>query len=295
MTGKLKRARVIRSVGDYHTVMLPSGKQLICRTRGRVRRDLKILPGDVVQILIESDEGIIHNVEKRRSELLRPPIANVDQAMIVIAMSRPKPALQLLDKMLIMAEREKLDVAIVFNKIDLATAETLDELENSLKSTGYPIFKTSVKTGEGIQEVKNKLRGRISVLAGSSGVGKSSILNMVLPGANIETGDVSERIERGRHTTRHVSLLSLDGGGWVADSPGFASLALTNMDPRELPFYYRDYVRFSDECRFSGCLHSEEPGCRIKKMVAEGILDSHRYDRYMSILAEVGDAFERRY
>lgn len=296
MSTELVQGRVVRSVGDYHTVVLQTGEELICRTRGRLKLDRgAVITGDLVGVVIQGNQGIIEEVAPRKTELYRPPIANVDQAVVVTAVAQPDPVPQLIDRILALAVREGLSCIIVFNKIDLVDQDVVDQWIRLYQQTGFPVVGTSTKTVTGIDTIRSYLRGRVSVLAGPSGSGKSSLLNLVIPGVELKTAAVSERITRGRHTTRHVTLLRHPDQGWVADSPGFATLSFQDMDPRELPDCYPDYVAVAHECRFSGCLHAEEPGCAVKEAVESGRLDRGRYQRYRDILAEVQLAFERRY
>lgn len=281
-------------MGDYHTALTAHGETLICRTRGKLRQPL--LPGDWVQVkMIGANEGLIVGVAKRERELARPRIANVDQAVIVMAMAQPPPSWHLLDRLLITAEKARLRAVIVLNKADLVEPEALEAVRAQYAGTRYDIVITSVEDGIGIDALGRQLKDRLSVLAGPSGAGKSSLLNALMPKAQLQTGATSERGGQGRHTTRYVSILSLPQGGWVADSPGFAVLDLKGMDPRELPQYYPDYMAHAGSCRFSGCLHRHEPGCHIKILVESGGLSAERYSRYVDILNEIEDAFERRF
>lgn len=290
------KGRVVRSVGDYHTVALEGGGELLCRTRGRVKLGRgALMAGDLVMVRVLGDEGVVEEVFPRKTQLIRPPIANVEQAVIVMALARPRPAPQLLDRILIMAEREGLQSIIVLSKRDLAGDAEVRALADVYAAVGYTVVPTSVKTGLGLEQLRERLQGRVSVLAGPSGVGKSSLLKALLPGVELDVGQVSRKSERGRHTTRHVSLLPLHPDGWVADSPGFATLSLGTMDPRALPAYYPEYLRLADQCRFTGCLHHEEPDCAVKAALSRGELHPDRYRRYLEILSELKEAYERRY
>lgn len=290
-----RRGRVIQSVGDYHTVALADGGEILCRARGRLKRRGSIVTGDRVTVTVVGDEGVIEEVEPRTSQLIRPTIANVDTAVVVMALARPEPSLDLVDRILAMAERERLDALVVFNKADLVAQPDAQRLSAPYDEAGYPVHVVSAAQGTGIEALKQSLDGRVSILAGPSGVGKSSLLNALIPQASQRTGDVSSKLSRGRHTTRHVSLLPMGEKGWLADSPGFSTLSFGAMDPRELPGLYPDFVRLEHGCRFTGCLHRSEPDCAVREAVQEGRLDEGRYQRYLRLLREIEEAFERRY
>lgn len=265
-----------------------------CKLRGRFRlKHQSFLPGDLVKFTPTGEStGVIEEVLPRHSELVRPPVANVDQAVIVMAMTSPEPDLFLLDRFLILVEASCLQSLICFNKADLASPERRQELIG-LYAQYYRVIATSAVTGEGVDLLKEELKGKISVFAGPSGVGKSSLLNAVNPGLGLKTGTVSDKIKRGRHTTRHVELLELPFGGFVADTPGFSVLDLPEMKREELPLYYPEMGNLPP-CRFTTCLHNQEPGCSVKEAVAVGEIDRRRYEHYLAFLAEVIEK-ERRY
>lgn len=291
------KGRVIRSVGDYHTVATIDGRQVLCRARGRLKQRGAVVTGDLVTVSIDpgSDEGVIEDVTPRRTYLYRPTIANVDTSVVVMALARPSPSWELVDRLLALAEREGLSALVVFNKVDLVDPTEAEAARAPYVAAGYPVYRVSAATGEGIDKLKAALEGRVSILAGPSGVGKSSLLNALLPEAGLKTGEVSHKLSRGRHTTRHVSLLPIGQEGWVADSPGFSTLSFGTMDPREFPLLYPEFVRLREGCRFSGCMHRSEPDCAVKEAVEDGRLDEGRYQRYLRILQEIEEAFERRY
>lgn len=289
--------RVIQSVGDYHTVATVDGRRVLCRARGRLKQHGAVVTGDLVTVSLTggSDEGVIEEVAPRTSFLYRPTIANVDTGVIVMALAQPSPTWELVDRLLALTEREGLSSVVVLNKVDLVDHAAARKAAEPYASAGYPVYCVSAATGEGVDGLKEELEGRVSILAGPSGVGKSSLLNLLIPEARQRTGEVSRKLSRGRHTTRHVSLLPLGDGGWVADSPGFSVLSFGTMDPREFPRLYPDFVRLEEGCRFGGCLHRSEPGCAVKEAVEQGRLDAGRYQRYLRILKEIEEAFERRF
>jgi len=287
--------RVIRSVGDYHTVFVESG-EVLCRARGRLKQRGAVVTGDLVEISLSGKgQGVIEEVAPRSTYLFRPTVANVDTAVVVMALAKPDPVLELADRLLAIAEREKLRAILVFTKADLVEPSQAQSITAPYVAAGYPIFVTSAKTSDGIAALRDELSSRVSILAGPSGVGKSSLLNALIPGAELQTGELSEKVNRGRHTTRHVSLLRIGERGWIADSPGFSTLSFGTMDPRALPGLFPDLAALAVDCRFNGCLHQSEPGCAVKRAVEDGQLDAGRYRRYLRILQEVTEAFERRY
>ncbi|AET70129.1 ribosome small subunit-dependent GTPase A [Desulfosporosinus orientis DSM 765] len=273
-----------------------------CSLRGRFRiKDQEFLPGDRVTILPKEEEnkGTIESVAPRRNELTRPPIANVDQAILVFAMTSPKPDLNLLDRLLIQAADSDIEPIIVFTKVDkyqetvLQGAPNLYELTEDYRKIGYTVFEVSSKTGQGIPEIGDRLKNKISVLAGPSGAGKSSLVNALSPGKELKTGQISSKSKRGRHTTRHVELM-VCSGGLLADTPGFSSLLLPEMKRAELADYFPEFADFLGGCRFNSCLHDKEPNCVIKAALEEGRISPVRYEHYLLYLKEVIEA-ERKY
>lgn len=286
---------MVESLGGFYTVALEEGGRVVCRGRGRLRQKGRIAVGDVVEIAFEGEEGVIEEVRPRRSLLERPVIANVDTAVVTMALVRPAPAFELLDRILARVELEGLDVLLVWNKADLIEKDEAERVVRPYRAAGYRCILTSAVKGVGLRAIEKALAGRLAVLAGPSGVGKSSLLNALTPAANQKTQGISEKVERGKHTTRAVSLLPLPNGGWVADAPGFSSIALGAIDPRRVPSLFPDLVELEGECRFAGCFHRDEPECAVKAAVEEGRLDLGRYRRYLEILREVEEAFERRF
>jgi ribosome biogenesis GTPase / thiamine phosphate phosphatase len=277
-------------------VRADSGVEYRCRARGRLKNDgISLFVGDraVISPLTEN-EGVLEEVLPRTALMARPPVANVDQVVIVCAPQDPPLSLQLLDRLLVLAESARLRALICMNKEDLPHDEEEEFLRSLYESAGYTLLITSAKFGHGIEAVKKELCGRISVLAGPSGVGKSSLLNSIQPGLKLRVGEISEKLKRGRHTTRHVELLTLDCGGLVADTPGFSQLDLTDVTSEDLPFCFPEFQQFAISCRFNGCRHRNEPGCAVKDAVACGSIALSRYENYLVFLDEV-TAQERSY
>lgn len=289
--------KIIKGIGGFYYVDTELGIYE-CRARGIFRKD-KITPlvGDRVKISIvdeESKKGVVEEIDKRYTELVRPPIANVDKALIVFAITNPKPNVSLLDRFIVLAEKENLEIVIVLTKADLDEDRMLDELKCIYELSGYKVIPVSNKTKLNIDKIKEELKNNVVVFAGPSGVGKSSLLNEIDKNFKLQIGEVSDKIKRGKHTTRHAELLKLECGGMVADTPGFSSLTLDGIEDVELKSYFIEFDEF-DDCRFgSRCVHENEPSCSVKKAVEEGKISKKRYDSYIQLLNEIRQG-KRRY
>ncbi|MCB8813990.1 ribosome small subunit-dependent GTPase A [Desulfosporosinus shakirovi] len=275
-----------------------------CSLRGRFRvKDQEFLPGDRVNILPEEEEeenkATIESVEPRRNVLTRPAIANVDQAILVFAMTCPKPDLNLLDRLLIQVTDAGIEPILVFTKLDKYKEDALNDgseghaITDVYRKIGYDVFEVSSETGQGIDQIAVRLTNKISVLAGPSGAGKSSLFNSLSPGKKLKTGQISLKSKRGRHTTRHVELM-VCAGGLVADTPGFSSLFLPEMKRAELTDCFPEFAIRRRLCRFNSCLHDKEPNCAIKAALETGGISPERYEHYLIFLKEVIEA-ERKY
>ncbi|MEN3008422.1 ribosome small subunit-dependent GTPase A [Pseudothermotoga sp.] len=266
-----------------------TGERIRCVLRGRFRlSNLKPLVGDVVEYVRVHDTGVVESILKRKNELAKPRIANVDQVVCVYTIKRPEVPLLILDKLLVLIEEAGLDALIVLNKIDLLTQEDEEKKKQFLEtySKMYPVLMTSAKAKEGINQLMEHFKDKISVFAGPSGVGKSSLLNIICPGANLKTQEISEKLERGRHTTTSAELLHLPFGGLVADTPGFSLIEIDHIKPDKLKLYFKE-IRENGDCLFKDCKHLDEPGCRIKDLVQAGEISKTRYENYLEILREV--------
>ena len=290
--------KIIKGIGGFYYVDTEKGLYE-CRARGRFRKN-KITPlvGDRVSISVvdeENKKGVVEEIEERDTELVRPPIANVDKALIVFAIKNPSPNLSLLDRFIVLAEKENLEIVIVFTKVDLDTdGELLGELKDIYEVSGYKVISVSNKLKLNIDKIKEELKENTVVFAGPSGVGKSSLLNEVDKNFELKTGEVSDKIKRGKHTTRHAELLKLECGGMVADTPGFSSLTLDDIDESELKEYFIEFDKY-DECRFgSRCIHENEPSCAVKEAVENGDISKKRYESYIQLLNEIRSG-KRRY
>lgn len=294
------QGKIIKGIGGFYYVDTEMGIYE-CRARGIFRKQ-KITPlvGDRVRISVvdeENKKGVVEEIDERDTELIRPPIANVDKALIVFAVKNPKPHLSLLDRFIVLAEKENLDIVIVLTKSDLDDDNTLEKIKSIYELSGYKVIPVSNKTKLNIDKIKDELRGNVVVFAGPSGVGKSSLLNEIDGNFQLQTGEVSDKIKRGKHTTRHAELLKLECGGMVADTPGFSSLILDDIDENELKEYFIEFENY-DDCRFgSKCIHENEPGCGVKEAVEAGEISNERYDSYIQLLNEIRQSKQgkRRY
>lgn len=281
---------MVSGYGGFYQVRLGDGRVIVCRARGRLKREFGgIFAGDMVEITIVSgNDGVIERILPRHNYLLRPKIANVDQAVLVMAAHDPDYDLFLLDKMILISLQKGIKPLICFNKSDLANDGELSLLVEVYARAEIDCLLISAKQNKGIDELAAKLSQGVSVLAGQSGVGKSSLLNRLLPGYEAQIGEISTKLQRGKHTTRYVTILPLANGlGMIADTPGFSLLDMPEeIDDRKLPDLYADFKALG-VCRFDGCLHDKEPDCLVKQAVSEGIINRDRYQRYLQILNEL--------
>lgn len=280
---------IIKKFGGFYFV---AREDLVyrCTYRGKHRLDNKdVFPGDRVRfsVLEETEElrGVVEEVLPRTNLLMRPVVANVSQLICVTAAKSPEPNYFLLDKLLVCAEVIDLDIVICFNKTDLAPLETREAVER-YRSIGYKVIMTSAVTGEGMEELKELLAGHLSVFAGQSGVGKSSLLNVIKPDAQMEVGEMSSKLKAGRHTTKHVELFTLENGAFVADTPGFSRIDVPPMIREDVGSFFPEILQRLGNCKFNTCLHDREPGCIITQAVAAGEVDAQRYRSYITLLNE---------
>lgn len=304
---------IVKALSGYYYVLpeeadLREAKTVTCRGRGVFKnRNITPLVGDrVMYEETENGEGTVTEILPRTSELIRPPIANVNVVVLVFSVTEPVLNLQLLDKFLVHIENTGIDVLLCFTKSDLLTEDddssvpkemTVAELERITKlyeGIGYTVVKTSSKLQEGVEAILHHLDGAVSVFAGQSGVGKSSLLNAMISGLNLETNAISQRLGRGKHTTRHVELLPLTNGGLVADTPGFSQLDFMEVEAEGLSGCFKEFAAIAEGCRFRGCLHLHEPDCKVRDAVAEGTIAASRFDHYLLFLTEIKDR-KRRY
>ncbi|MGM7681748.1 ribosome small subunit-dependent GTPase A [Cytobacillus sp. Hm23] len=284
--------KIIKALSGFYYVY-NNGQMVQCRGRGVFRKkNITPLVGDQVVYQADNDqEGYILDIKERKNELNRPPIANVDQAILVFSAFEPAFSTALLDRFLVLIESKNIEPLICISKIDLASETLIQEIHqyaNDYRQIGYEVVLTSSLTTEGIQKLTPFLNNHISVFAGQSGVGKSSLLNALKPELDLKTDDISSHLGRGKHTTRHVELLSI-GTGLVADTPGFSSLDFTDIEANELSYCFPEMSEISPRCKFRGCTHVSEPKCAVKDAVKTDTIASYRYDHYIHFLQEIND------
>lgn len=294
--------RIIKALSGFYYV-LPDGQKFSeeslfqCRARGLFRKTGESpLVGDVVKFdIIKDHEGYITEIQERMNYLIRPPIANVSQVVLVFSFDEPRFSSLLLDRFLVHIEKANIPVIICFSKADLHTSTQLSDVIEYYGQIGYDTIITSVRTAQGIEQIKECLQGKVSVFAGQSGVGKSSLLNALFPNKKLKTSEISHRLGRGKHTTRHVELLVLDDDSLVADTPGFSQLDFQNIEPEELSSYFIEMRPYVHQCKYRGCVHAQEPDCAVRKAVEDGKIGQSRYSNYLEFLAELREAKQRRF
>lgn len=291
------QGKIIKGIGGFYYVHIEGSGIYECKAKGIFRRDkVKPLVGDNVEIDILDEEakaGNIRTILTRKNTLIRPAVANVDQALVIFAMTKPSPNLNLLDRFLISMEYQKVHTIICFNKNDIVAEEERNHLRGIYEKCGCSVYFTSVRRKQGTEEIRELLEGRTTVVAGPSGVGKSSMINLMYPDAGMTVGEISGKIDRGKHTTRHSELFSLGRNTYLLDTPGFSSLYLTEISKEELKDYFAEFREFEPYCRFHGCMHMSEPDCQVKKALAEGRISPIRYENYRAMYEELKQ--KRRY
>ncbi|CAM4452678.1 ribosome small subunit-dependent GTPase A [Paenibacillus typhae] len=269
-----------------------------CRGRGILKKKgTSPLVGDrIIYILTENGEGMVDEILPRESELIRPPVANVKLAVLLFSVREPDMNLNLLDKFLVHIEHSGLEPLIVLTKQDLAEddGQATAQVKELYEKIGYEVLVTSSLNGSGSEELRARLAGVISVFSGQSGVGKSTLLNRLVPSLELETGEISLRLGRGRHTTRHVELIDIGGGGFVADTPGFSQLDFLELGVEELSVCFREFASYAESCKFRGCSHLHEPGCKVIEAWQAGEIADSRYEHYKLFYNEMKDK-KRRY
>lgn len=291
------KGKIVKGIAGFYYVDVVGSGVYECKAKGVFRKEKKKpLVGDNVEIevLDQADmEGNITGILPRKNELIRPAAANVDQALVVFAVAKPDPHLHLLDRFLVMMERKEIPVILCFNKDDLGTREQIKTLQDTYKGCGCKVIFSSAKEDRNIEEIKDMLKGKTTVIAGPSGVGKSSLINLLQPKANMETGAISTKIERGRHTTRHSELFVVGEDSYIMDTPGFSSLYVNDFEKEELKYCFPEFAPYEGGCRFHGCDHIHEPDCAVKKAVEEGKIHPSRYQNYTAFYEELKG--QRRY
>ncbi len=287
------RGKIIKGIAGFYYVFCEDSCLYECKARGVFRsRGITPLVGDDVDISItdtEAREGSIEDILPRTNSLIRPALANVDRALIFFARNDPKPDMGLIDRLLITMEKTGIDSIVVFNKSDLEydDAQDLQKEREGFEQAGYPVYEVCVRTGEGIDKLREALLGHTTAIAGPSGAGKSSFINRICPDADMKTGVISDKLGRGRHTTRHAEILVIDESSFIVDTPGFTSYSIDSMLPEELGDMYPEFAGYASECRFSGCSHTHEPGCRVAEAAQSGEISPLRYNRYKRFYEEL--------
>lgn len=285
------QGKIIKGISGFYYVHVVGSGIYECKAKGAFRQQkIKPLVGDNVEIDVLSEQDKIGNVNRilpRENELIRPAVANVDQALLIFAAASPEPNFNLMDRFLVMMAYQNVPVVICFNKCDLVDEAQREKLRSIYAGSGCKILFASAKKQEGLEEVREVLAHKTTTVAGPSGVGKSSLINLLAPEACMETGEISKKIERGKHTTRHSQLIHLTGDSYIMDTPGFSSLYLPKMEKEELGNYYPEFIEFEPYCRFQGCAHISEPDCGVKEALAEGRIHTVRYENYCELYKEL--------
>ena len=290
------QGKIIKGIAGFYYVHVAGSGVYECKAKGAFRKQkINPLVGDNVEIDVISQEehtGNVIDILPRKNELIRPAVANVDQAVVIFAAAKPNPNFNLLDRCLIMMEYQHIPAVICFNKTDLIDETEMENLIRAYKTSGYRVLFTSAKEQDGVEKIRQILKGKTSTVAGPSGVGKSSLINLLAPQAEMETGAISEKIERGRHTTRHAQVIPVpmeDGSEdtYIIDTPGFSSLSVEFYEKETLGTLFPEFQQYEPYCRFRGCSHISEPDCGVKEALAEGKISKIRYDDYVEIYQEV--------
>ncbi|HBZ6547054.1 TPA: ribosome small subunit-dependent GTPase A [Clostridium perfringens] len=277
---------IIKGIGGFYYIKTDEGI-IECKARGKFRyNSLKPMVGDRVTIKVENGKGVIEDIHERSSELIRPTVANVTQAFVVFAIKNPDINLDLLNRFLTLCEYNDIHAVVCLNKEDLCTEEEKENLKELINDIGYEVLFINAKEGKGFDDLKERLEHNITVLCGPSGAGKSTLLNSFIDREHMETGSVSEKIGRGKHTTRHSELIDVDNG-YLVDTPGFTTLDVTFIDRDSLKYCFPEFNDYNNLCKFNGCNHYKEPKCAVKEAVEEGKINKLRYEFYIKTLEEI--------
>ena len=293
------QGKIVKGIAGFYYVHVSGRGVYECKAKGIFRKDnIKPLVGDDVEIEITDAanyKGNIISILPRRNSLIRPAVANIDQALVIFAVSKPEPNYNLLDRFLIMMRRQGLECIICFNKRDIASKEERAAIRNIYENSDCTVLFASAMKKEGMEEIAAVLKDKTTAVAGPSGVGKSSIINCLQKNKTMETGAISEKIERGKHTTRHSELISISDRTYIMDTPGFSSLSLFDMEKDELKNYYPEFTPYGEKCKFLTCAHIHEPVCGVKDALELGKISQVRYDNYVAFYEELKEKEKRKY
>ena len=282
------KGKIIKGIGGFYYVKTSEGL-IECKARGKFRyKDMKPMVGDDVEIEINKGKGVVEEIFDRKSQLIRPTVANVTQAFVVFAVKNPDINFDLLNRFLILCEHNNIEAIVCLNKVDLVSEEEKEEIRKKIVDIGYEVLYINAKKGTGVELLKKKLDGNETVLCGPSGAGKSTLINTLTEKYHMETGEVSEKIGRGKHTTRHSELIDVEGG-YIVDTPGFSTLEVDFIEKEDLRYSFPEFLEYNNLCKFRGCLHYKEPNCAVKEAVEQGNINKYRYDFYVRTLEEKMD------
>ena len=286
--------KIIKGIGGFYYIKISEGI-IECKARGKFRhKDMKPMVGDNVTIKVENKKGIIEDIHERTSELIRPTVANVTLAFVVFAIKNPDLNFDLLNRFLVLCESNNIEAIVCLNKVDLVNEEERELVKKKINDIGYEVLFINAKKGEGVDKLRERMEGNITVLCGPSGAGKSTLINTLTEKDHMETGNVSDKIGRGKHTTRHSELIEINNG-FIVDTPGFSTLDVTFIDKDVLRYCFPEFDEYNDSCKFRGCLHHKEPGCAVKSAVEEGEINKYRYEFYIRTLEEILDGRKYRW
>lgn len=280
------KGKIIKGIGGFYYIKTQEGL-IECKARGKFRhKDMKPMVGDDVEITVEGGKGVIEDIYERSSELIRPTVANVTQAFVVFSIKNPDINFDLLNRFLVLCEHNNIEAIVCLNKVDLVSEEEKTIVKEKINAIGYEVLFINAKQGIGVESLRERLKGNVTVLCGPSGAGKSTLINTLKESYHMQTGEVSDKIGRGKHTTRHSELIDVEDG-YIVDTPGFSTLEVTFIEKDDLKYSFPEFNELNNSCKFRGCLHYKEPGCAVKEAVEEGRINKFRYDFYIRTLEEI--------
>lgn len=292
------KGTIVKAISSFYYVEIEN-KIYECRTTGSFKhKNIELAVGDKVEISVTDEansKGMVIKAFNRRNFMNRPPIANITQAILVFSIKSPDPNLSLIDRFIVTAYSERVDVVICLNKVDLNTDNILEKITENYSKTGHPVIPVCAESGYNIDAVKKYLKGNTTIVAGPSGAGKSTLINKLVENVQLKTGEVSAKIGRGKHTTRYIELLKIDEDSFIADSPGFSSINLDKVEERDLKEYFLEFHEYDTDCKFGNkCFHENEPGCMVKDAVEKTLIPAKRYESYLQLLKEIREQNKRR-